>query len=509
LLQAVYSTLQLFVLEGSFERSPDCALLELARFLAPASTFGSVVTAFLLAFELQAKRRNVGRLRDHVVLCGLGPWGVALARELRAAGKAVVVLTLDRSASHVAEVEALGAAVFEGDSSSARSLRLVGADKAAYVLAITDDSAVNYRVAEQLRTMDGHPTVYVHTPDVSSMELLLGESEHAFNAYELAARQLLEDVALDGHAGIRSDEPHGHVVLAFMGFGVMSEAILVHAARTMHLANGERLRARVYSCDADVLKRLVSNHPHINAVCSVSHVAVSPKDSALFSDLEQLEQAPGARVSIIVELDDDVQSLAAAVRCERSTNDAQVLVRVDELGGSGVVATDARRLRVFGRPDTYCTWEAILDGEDGVLLQRAKASHQAYLDSLDDTGEERPAQRPWERLHREYRTANIRRAIAAPIQWRALGRGPEGSPAELTASECRTVAQMEHARWLHDKMLDGWTWGEARDPARRKSPALVAWDKLPEPERKRQTNEAATLVDIMKIGGAEPGGSGG
>lgn len=39
-------------------------------------------------------------------------------------------------------------------------------------------------------------------------------------------------------------------------------------------------------------------------------------------------------------------------------------------------------------------------------------------------------------------------------------------------------AEMEHARWTAERLLDGWTWGEERDLLKKTSPYLVPWSAL-------------------------------
>ncbi len=41
------------------------------------------------------------------------------------------------------------------------------------------------------------------------------------------------------------------------------------------------------------------------------------------------------------------------------------------------------------------------------------------------------------------------------------------------------LAEMEHGRWNVERLLLGWRWAEAKDVARKLSPYLVPWDKLP------------------------------
>lgn len=40
------------------------------------------------------------------------------------------------------------------------------------------------------------------------------------------------------------------------------------------------------------------------------------------------------------------------------------------------------------------------------------------------------------------------------------------------------MAEIEHARWNVERLLDGWKWGEKRDIVKKTSPYLVGWSEL-------------------------------
>jgi hypothetical protein len=58
------------------------------------------------------------------------------------------------------------------------------------------------------------------------------------------------------------------------------------------------------------------------------------------------------------------------------------------------------------------------------------------------------------------------------------------------------LAAMEHARWNAERFLAGWTYGEERDTAGRRSPYLVPWDALPE-QIKEYDREAVRNIPAL------------
>jgi hypothetical protein len=50
----------------------------------------------------------------------------------------------------------------------------------------------------------------------------------------------------------------------------------------------------------------------------------------------------------------------------------------------------------------------------------------------------------------------------------------------FTTKEIEDMAEMEHARWNVERLLNGWKWARERDISNKRSPYIVGWTKLPE-----------------------------
>lgn len=105
---------------------------------------------------------------------------------------------------------------------------------------------------------------------------------------------------------------------------------------------------------------------------------------------------------------------------------------------------------------------------------------------LDGLGSEDPAMADWEMLSEDLRESSAQQAdhifwklrqIRCTVE-RVTGREPV--LLEFTKDEVERLAEIEHGRWNAERLLDGWTWGEKRVPARKISPYLVSWAVLPE-----------------------------
>ena len=73
-------------------------------------------------------------------------------------------------------------------------------------------------------------------------------------------------------------------------------------------------------------------------------------------------------------------------------------------------------------------------------------------------------------------------------------------PAELLELT-EQIAENVHENWSAGRIADGWTYGEHRDDAQRKTPCLVPYSELSEEEKEYDRNTALqTLKMILALG---------
>jgi voltage-gated potassium channel len=82
--------------------------------------------------------QSIASLHDHVVICGWGRVGQAIAAEVAAGGRDLVVIELDP-----ARVEGIGHHVVIGDATEDAVLRRAGVERAAALVAAVDSDAAN------------------------------------------------------------------------------------------------------------------------------------------------------------------------------------------------------------------------------------------------------------------------------------------------------------------------------------------------------------------------------
>ena len=122
---------------------------------------GVTTTAVLMAFVADlllsrrigqnAGRRKVRDLTDHIVVVGLGSFGIRVVADLKAAGHDVVVVERSRDNRYLASAAQLDVPVIFGDATLAETLDSARIDDAVAVAVLTQDDMVNIETGIVLR----------------------------------------------------------------------------------------------------------------------------------------------------------------------------------------------------------------------------------------------------------------------------------------------------------------------------------------------------------------------
>ncbi|OBA78787.1 potassium transporter TrkA [Mycobacterium sp. 1164966.3] len=138
---------------------------------------GVLTTAVLVAFiaDLLLSRRftqSAGRhrarhLRNHVIVVGLGSFGIRVVRDLITAGYDVAVIELDENNRYLSTAAELDVPVIFGDATLRQTLESARVDTARAVAVLTQDDMVNIETGIVLREMLGARFMPdVNRPDV-------------------------------------------------------------------------------------------------------------------------------------------------------------------------------------------------------------------------------------------------------------------------------------------------------------------------------------------------------
>jgi len=117
----------------------------------------------------------------------------------------------------------------------------------------------------------------------------------------------------------------------------------------------------------------------------------------------------------------------------------------------------------------------------------AKAIHKEFR--KNQKGKKKatdPSMRPWKNLRENLKESNRLLADHIPQKLRKIGCGfmpvigQRVKIFEFTKEEIEILAEMEHERWVLERLQDDWVYSKERDVEKKKSPYLVPWKDLSE-----------------------------
>ncbi|CAN5267854.1 potassium channel protein [soil metagenome] len=145
----------------SFQDQPTWLRLFGILLMFAGVTTTAVVMAFVADLLLSrrigrnAGRRKVRELRDHVIVVGLGSFGIRVVADLKAAGHDVVVIERSEANRYLATAAALDVPVIFGDATLRQTLEAARIDDAVAVAVLTPDDMINIETGIMLRELLG------------------------------------------------------------------------------------------------------------------------------------------------------------------------------------------------------------------------------------------------------------------------------------------------------------------------------------------------------------------
>jgi voltage-gated potassium channel Kch len=524
-LDHVYLTLQLAALDYKGASSAINWRLQVARFAAPGIAAGTLLQSASVVFREQFTRWRSRRARGHTLVCGLGAVGTRLAEALVADGRRVIAVTPQPNVAGEVTVKRAGVPVVVGDPTDPLVLKVVRAERAARVVAVTDHDATNVAIAAAVSDLERPPGM---APLRCAVRLLDGELAHLlrstelgrtggvrlefFSVHERAAQALLDEHPIDaqpiedGHA---TDGAH----LMVLGLGQLGRDLVVTAAQRWVERGVGALPITLIDRQAHGrLHALRMRHPALRTKLDARCIALdigAPTEAAVDEFERVLAEHPPSLV--IVAFEDEALAWTSGLFVRRRvTRPVDIVVRTDSDGGLGKHLHRALgergaygRIVAFPFLERACTTDLI---EGGVREQLARSLHS---DHVARVGSGAALHREWAQLSDAERESS--RAAADAVVERLDAIGARLVPLAawdldrevFTPAEVEQLAAAEHARWKAEREAAGWTYGAVRDDVARHNPLLVDWDQLPDDARQHNRDAARALPALLARAGFE------
>ena len=506
LVDMIYFTVRLFLfsydLEGDgipYASSPP--LLQVARFLAPATVFYAVIKGFMLAVSQQVNVWRLRRWRGHSVVCGVGKRGRLAALNLRAEGRQVVVIEKDPTNEAIGELRTAGVRVIVGSATDSVCQEQARMETAALVVALTTAEESNLEVAlAASRRSNGLPVeIQAHASRRFAEEFerqppfdRIRQGVHArfFDHDAAAARLLLQEFATELVPALVQTPRPPRLLLA--GDGTLLPELLSAAVVQCQYAFADVPTLVVATTEGDMVRhRFPSQHPQLAQVAEVKFVELTPP---VLARLELDTLAGGAGFDLaFVACRNDVDTLSLSrhliwqetgrvgrlVACLRPSGNVMRLLATKQ----PIEGVEIRDLVELG-----CRADVLFHGE---LDRKAKMIHEDYVKKQTAAGATEatnPALVGWEDLSESLRQSNRAQADHQSIKLRTL-------TVSQTPETVEALAEAEHRRWMAERILAGWRYGEQRDNARKRHPNLKPYAQLSEAEKQKDCN---TVLAVME-----------
>lgn len=357
LLQSVYETLRIFIIEADVDLPEGTVLANVIwffRFLAPA----------LMAWGLLEMLRELGVYippigwRNHIIIVGAGKVGTLVVQEILEhkdhRSRKVVLLDTDPKAPGFCELRGRRNVKFQvADATSATGLREALITRATHVFALTDDDITNIEIAtaamkacEDLNDRTP-PQIFAQVSDTRFSQQISDHFKPIYkqhitflNVFQAAARQLLEDSLKKNDQGnsslaLASENP---TMFLIAGFGRFGQALLDEL--TSRFGTGPHIQylitdSRGEKAWADYFRRsdtLFYDTPNSSMNKPLSEDILSE----VVTDKIYETLKSGWNVNLMISTDNDIRNLQLALEFGRSRRLRNLLGQGLEEGTEGL-----------------------------------------------------------------------------------------------------------------------------------------------------------------------------
>lgn len=538
-----YLALQLFTFQGGDVDGIVPLSLEIARWLAPATTLGGIYAAAYTYFgHWWGRIRLALFIRDHIIVCGAGQKGIALVRDLIQGKPARPIVIIERHAlPEREELQRAGVVILQGEAGTADLFKVSQLSRAAALVCLTGDDRTNIGIALAAtacipESRSSRPVeIHVHVGVVERRHILQRnqildlqeDTRHSirlFNCFVNLARRTWEIHPLEW-APVCGLCEEVHLVVGEMK--AMEKAMIVQAGYIGHFRDGKRVTIHLISTRAKLdAAHLLKDYPGFQSCAKLEVIPIDTKEDFIDGVSAAATTIKSGSLFTVVLLSGNAQAdlTEALILGERFRSlNLEVYLRVlldapaRDTVRLMVEANAALRTWIHFLPemDQACGMEAVfhesLDKVARLIHETWKKGTEEQIRDAESRGDATTAARhrsketyrEWEALTEEQKDVNRLAADHVSIKIRAMGLDPNHSKEVVTAWAQMDVAtldqlsRMEHERWAAPYRMAGWKLGE-RDDKKRTHPNLIEYDALDQPTKQYDADQVMKIPRYLK-----------
>lgn len=133
--------------------------------------------------------REIGKLKDHVIVCGYGRVGASAANSLRETGQRPVLI-IEKEEGRVQQALEAGFLVLTGDSTDDDTLRGAGIERAWGVLVCTGDDSLNLFVVLSARSLNKDLFIIARSTETNAAKMRLAGANRIVSPYQIGGRHM-------------------------------------------------------------------------------------------------------------------------------------------------------------------------------------------------------------------------------------------------------------------------------------------------------------------------------
>lgn len=541
----IYHILQLFVLQAAFIDNVNLNL-QVARFLAPTLVALAGLQALFFVFNSQIDNVVLRFTRKHIIICGLGERGLAIAKSFFDLGEKITVIDNDLDNINIKYLKRHGVRVISGDATSSDLLRRIRAQYCSFLFATMNDDGENVEIAVNLYKLvketrsklsekkkqsmlstisDEYVNCFINISDPQIRNLL---KHHAiatdpydlfdlnfFNIYENSSNLLFREPELTKYLHlIKVENTFLHIII--IGFGQMGQEIYLMSLKLFEFFGKDHLHYSIFDIVADKrmsqfnkryqnlenLSSFETKNININAAEFLDEVTKSMKNTTtneetlIFICMDADNIGVSAALSILPVLHDE--SIPIFVQTNSETGLATILrsKNIFHLTNNPIIP--------FGIMEEVCNKKILINPNIDYI---AKKFHEHYIKHYERTNfdsDSNPNLKDWDFLsearkdsyRHKVRTLEI---ILNAFNYRIIPKTKKNTQIiQFSEDELQKLGRIEHSRWLADRILEGWIFAEGgKKNDLKTNPLLVEWSKLSDEAKNWNIDQMRDIPEIL------------
>ncbi len=505
----------------------------------------------------------LSKKRRYVVIAGVGETGFRIGKDyLLNSDKAVVVIDNDALNPLAAELKHIGATVVYGNAMDPLVLHDARVVYAKELFLCTSDDKANIAIAKaaerltrrlrnsEVRRLEniasrheraaaGEPLhlglrcfMCVDTPDIyevfSAHSFFETNSSRfsirLFNRRETMARNIFQHCAPDlYHRPVDASCEPMHIL--FIGFTALARELIIQTALTAHYTDFRLPRATVLCSPAreEEVGRFLYRYPQLRKTLDIEFVYADPMTIAE-EYWRELQSSSTFKVCYVA-MRRDVEGILCARRLNRlrrlaglpplsfvvCLNQQNFLAEIID-DDFEPIYRDKQRLPAHEPIEYFETLDETLTIDvvvNEALDQMARTLHNDYAKTqlgLGETADDNASLIPWSELPAHKKRANQRAAAHIDVKLRLCDCAAYSEAAAADEVEfppdarlLEQLSRLEHHRWMADKYLAGYSFGEHRDEDQMLHPDLVPWEALSEADKEKDRDNIRRIPALLKI----------